>query len=269
MDGSGLRYNQGKIRHDLTPAFAQKEYAKVMTYGADKYGERNWERGMKWSKILASMERHLQAIKNGRDYDPETGLLHSAHIMCNAAFLTEYYKTYPQGDNRNHWYKLRPKIGLDIDEVLADFVGHYNKRFDIETVSENWNFDSRIRDRINELKEDKDFWMSMPVLTKPSEIPFEPCCYITSRPCCSEWSAEWLECNGFPTRPVYTVSPNKDKTVLAKEAGIEWFVDDRFENFIKLNDAGIHCFLFDAPHNQRYDVGFKRIRTFKDLPLFK
>ena len=261
------RFNEGKLRLDLAPAFAQEEYAKVLTMGANKYGVENWGKGMPWSNILASLERHLSAIKRGEDYDSESGLLHSAHVMANAAFLTEYYKIYPQGDDRKHWYQRRPKIGLDVDEVLADFIPYYNQHFDVETYPMSWNFDSRIKERLESLKDDYEFWKNVPTKVNPDDIPFEPHCYITSRPCCVEWTKEWLEKNGFPTMPVYCTN-GKSKVDAAKAAGIEWFVDDRFQNFIELTDAGVCCFLWDAPHNRRYDVGFKRIKSFSDLPLF-
>ena len=268
-DGSGKRFNQGKVRYDLAPAFAQEQYAKVLTFGSMRYGAHNWEKGMLWSNVLASLERHLQAIKNGEDYDKESGILHSAHIMCNAAFLTEYYKIYPQGDDRQHWYKVRPKIALDIDEVLADFIGSYNEKYDVETTPTQWNFDPKIKERLDELKEDKEFWLNIKPLINPNEIPFEPHCYITSRPCNTEWTEEWLKNNGFSSRPIYMATDLKDKAELAIEAKIDWFIDDRFENFLLLERAGICCFLWNAPHNQRYDVGFKRIEKFSDLPLFK
>lgn len=269
MKGTGKRYNEGKLRYDLVPAFAQEQYVKVLTNGSIKYGDWNWSKGMNFSTVIASLERHLAAIKQGHDFDEDSSLLHSSHIMCNAAFLTEYYKIYPEGDDRNHWYKQHPKIGLDLDEVLANFVFAYNEKYNIETVPETWNFDSKIPERIQELASDKDFWMGIKPKIDPSDIPFEPHCYITSRSCPSEWSLEWLEKNGFPTRPVYTVGHDQSKVDVAKESGIDWFVDDRFENFVKLSNAGICCFLWDAPHNQRYDVGFKRIKKFSDLPLFK
>ena len=74
---------------------------------------------------------------------------------------------------------------------------------------------------------------------------------------------------GFPTAKVFTVGPNVSKVEVAKKCGIEIFVDDRFENFVELNNAGICCFLFDAPHNQRYDVGYKRIKELNELISLK
>ncbi len=119
-DGSAVRFNQNKIRYDLLPAFAQEQYASVLTFGAKKYGDHNWKKGMQWTTVLASLERHLEAIKKGEDYDKETGFLHSAHVMCNAGFLTEYYKIYPQGDDRKCSILNLPNIAIEVDGVLRD-----------------------------------------------------------------------------------------------------------------------------------------------------
>lgn len=264
MEDKGKRYNDGKTRFDLIPQFAEQEYAKVLTKGAEKYAERNWELGMKWSKVISSMKRHLAAIERGEDFDPETGLLHSAHVMCNAGFLTEYYRIYPQGDDRPHNYLRRPRIGLDIDEVLADWVGHWTSRHGQE-VPETWNFDRHISKKFEALKDDKEFWMSIPVKTRPEDIHFEPCCYITSRIIPTEWTEEWLDKNGFPTMPVVTVPHGWSKVDAAKANNVEIFVDDRYENFVELNNGGVFCYLFDAPHNKRYDVGHRRIRSLSEL----
>ena len=259
----GLRYNEGKTRHDLIPAFAQEQYAKVLTIGATKYDERNWEKGMRWTKVIASLKRHVQAWESGQDYDPETGLLHTAHIMCNAAFLTEYYKIHPQGDDRPHRYLNQLKIGLDIDEVLADFVGAMLQRFpEMNDRSVYWN-DPHILDNFDKVKNDTDFWLNIP--PKITDIPFEPHCYITSRPVSTELTKQWLKRHGFPVAPIYTVGHDMSKIEAAKQSGIDIFVDDRYENFVELNKNGICCFLFDAPHNRRYDVGFKRLKDLKDL----
>ena len=264
MEDKGLRFNQGKTRHDLVPVFAQEQYARVLTKGSEKYAERNWEFGMRWSKVIASMKRHIQAFESGEDYDKETGLLHTAHIMCNAGFLTEYYKIYPQGDDRPHKYLKTPKIGLDIDEVLADWVGHWTKHHGQE-VPEAWNFDRNIGEKFELLKDDKEFWLSIPVKTNPADIHFEPHCYITSRSIPKQWTEEWLDKNGFPTMPVHSVGLGESKIEVAKKSGIDIFVDDRYENFVELNNSGICTYLFDAPHNRRYNVGYKRIFSLNEL----
>lgn len=260
----GKRYNQGKSRHDLIPPFAQEQYARVLTKGAEKYAAHNWRKGMAWSKVIASLKRHINAFESGEDYDPETGLLHMAHVMCNAAFLSEYYKIYPQGDDRTHKYLTPPKIGLDIDEVLANWVEHWTE-YHGQEVPETWNFDRNIGDKFKSLQDDKEFWLSIPCKTLPQEIHFEPHCYITSRTIPVEWTIEWLDRNGFPTMPVYCVGHGESKVEVAKKSGIDIFVDDRYENFVELNAAGICCFLFDAAHNRRYDVGYKRIKSLKEL----
>lgn len=264
MIDKGLRFNEGKTRHDLVPPFAQEQYGKVLTKGAEVYGESNWKLGMRWSKVIASAKRHLLAIERGEDYDKQTGLLHAAHLMCNSAFLTEYYKIYPQGDDRPHKYLKMPKIGLDIDEVLADWVGHWTAYFDIKTPR-SWYFDRNIGEKFKELKDNKEFWLSIPVKENPDQIPFEPHCYITSRSVPIEWTIEWLDKNEFPAVPVYSVGFNESKVEVARESGIDIFVDDRFDTFAELNNAGICTYLYDAPHNQRYDVGHKRIKSLAEL----
>lgn len=262
-EDKGLRFNDGKTRHDLVPAYAQEQYARVLTEGSKKYAERNWERGMKWSKVIASLERHLQEIKNCNDYDAESKLLHSAHIMCNAAFLTEYYKIYPQGDDRPHRYLNTPKIGLDVDEVIADFVGAMMDRFPLmKTRSVYWN-DPHILDNFVKVKTDRKFWEN--IKPKNTNLPFEPHCYITSRTIDKSVTEKWLKRHGFPSAPVYSVGHNESKVEIARKSGIEIFVDDRYENFVELNKAGVCTFLYDAPHNQRYDVGYKRIRSLSEL----
>lgn len=262
--GTGKRFNEGKTRHDLVPAYAQEQYARVLTFGATKYGEQNWRNGMPWSKIIASLERHLQAIKRGADVDEDSFQLHAAHVMCNAAFLTEYYKIYPQGDDRPHWYLKRPRIALDIDEVLADWVCHWTKHHG-QVTPEFWNFDAKIKEKFDAKKDDKDFWLSIPALIDPKDLPFEPCCYVTSRNIPTEWTEEWIASKGFPTMPVITVGHGQSKVQVLRDNKIDIFVDDRFENFAEINSAGICCYLMDALHNRRYEVGHKRIKSLKEL----
>jgi hypothetical protein len=91
-----FRTNENKLRYDLCPAIAQREYAKVWTEGLKKYPARNWEKGFLFSEVIASAMRHLEAMRLGEMIDKESGLLHSAHLMANAAMLTEFHFTHPE-----------------------------------------------------------------------------------------------------------------------------------------------------------------------------
>lgn len=266
-EGNGRRFDNGKLRYDLLPVDALERCAQVFTFGAKKYGDRNWERGMKWSRVLGSLERHLQEIKKGNDFDKESGLLHIDHVTANALFLSQYYKIFPEGDDRPKNYLEYPRIGLDVDEVLADFIGYYQTYFNEKINIESWNFDPKIKERLIELSDNHDFWLNLPIKTKPNDIPFEPACYISSRSCPKEITEKWLHKNGFSNSPVYHVGDDGSKVEIAKKY-VDWFVDDRFKNFVELSKAGVCCFLFSAPHNYRYDVGFKRIKTLSELALF-
>jgi uncharacterized HAD superfamily protein len=262
----GLRYNVGKLRYDLVNPWAHEQLVKVFTMGAEKYAPRNWEKGMSWSNVISSLKRHLAAIENGEDYDSESGLLHAAHVAWNAHALTAYYKLYPQGDDRPHTYLNHPKIGLDIDEVLCDWVGAWTKKFGYP-IPKNWHFSYNNRDHFESFskQELEDFYLSIPAKISPDELPFEPHCYITSRSVDVNLTKEWLKRNGFPCTPVYSIGWGESKVEIAKKSGIDVFVDDRWDNFVELNNAGICTYLLSAPHNARYNVGYKRINSLKDL----
>lgn len=260
----GLRYNEGKLRYDLLEPYAIEELVRVFSKGAQKYAPNNWKKGMEWSKVLASLKRHIAAFEKGEDVDQETNCYHMAHAAWNALALVSYYKIYPQGDDREHEYLKRPKIGLDIDDVICDFAGGYCERFE-QPQPLHWNCHYDIVKQLGEITADKSFYLSLKPKIEQKDMPFEPHCYITSRSIPVEWTMEWLQINGFPTRPVHCVPFDTSKVEVAKNAGIDWYVDDRYENFVELNNAGVCTFLFDAPHNHKYNVGYKRIYSLKDL----
>lgn len=86
----GRKDDSGKIRHELLPTDVLDEVGRVLTRGANKYGDRNWEKGMAWNRVIGAALRHLFAVMRGEDRDPETGLLHSAHAICCMMFLCGY-----------------------------------------------------------------------------------------------------------------------------------------------------------------------------------
>lgn len=286
------RYNKGKIRHELIPVEFTEALAKIFTMGAEKYtdydeegkviydGSNNWRGGLNWKGVIASVKRHIAKWENGEDYDydfpPEIierygPSLHLANAAWGLSILTNYYKTHPELDDRHHWYLNVPKIGLDIDEVLCNWVKGWTEYYQLE-VPKSWFFDRDILERFAKMKEKgtlDDFYLNLDPLTLPDDIPFEPHCYVTSRPVDTRITEKWLEKHGYPARPVITVPTGESKVEVLKRAGCEVFIDDRFENFVELNKAGITCYLWDAPHNQRYDVGYKRIKSLWQLPFVK
>lgn len=86
----GRKFDDGKPRYDLLPPEMLEAAAAVLTYGANKYGERNWEAGMAWGRPFAALMRHMWAWWRGEDSDPETGYSHLWHALCCIAFLVAY-----------------------------------------------------------------------------------------------------------------------------------------------------------------------------------
>ena len=55
----------GKGRFDLIPPYALKRLAQHFENGAEKYADRNWERGLPLSRYIDSALRHLNAFMEG------------------------------------------------------------------------------------------------------------------------------------------------------------------------------------------------------------
>jgi len=113
VDVTGGRKNDsGKLRYDLDSVPATRERVAVLTHGAQKYGDRNWEQGIKYSRIYAALQRHLTAFWDGEDMDQESGLSHLAHASCELMFLQHFAV---ERDNGNY-------IELDDRPVINEEV---------------------------------------------------------------------------------------------------------------------------------------------------
>lgn len=65
--------------------------AAALEYGANKYSNRNWEKGLPYQQMIDSLKRHIEDFERGRDYDDAeggSGLPHIALIMSSAMMLT-------------------------------------------------------------------------------------------------------------------------------------------------------------------------------------
>lgn len=85
--------------HLLAPEFLDAT-AQVLKFGAEKYSERNWEKGMNWSRPFSAMMRHMWAWWRGEHADPETGMSHLWHAACCVMFLIAYEARTAGKDDR-------------------------------------------------------------------------------------------------------------------------------------------------------------------------
>jgi hypothetical protein len=81
-----------KPRPELISPFAEERLGEWLRRGAAKYDARNWEKGMPFSRCVASLQRHLIAFKKGeKDED------HVAAMLFNAMALAHYQEMVDRG----------------------------------------------------------------------------------------------------------------------------------------------------------------------------
>jgi hypothetical protein len=114
----GTRGDLDKPRWDLLPWGAISAVCAVATFGAAKYSDRNWEKGMRMGRIFASMMRHAWAFWRGEDCDKETGLPHTAHLAWNALALC-HYSIHPE---RYAAFDDRPRYPESHQNQVASLV---------------------------------------------------------------------------------------------------------------------------------------------------
>jgi len=97
---AGRKDDGGKCRIDLIPGEIIFALGEILGFGARKYADRNWEQGMKYSRVFGAAMRHAWAWWQGQgpttksflfgDTDDETGRSHLWHLACCVAFLVAY-----------------------------------------------------------------------------------------------------------------------------------------------------------------------------------
>lgn len=87
---SGRKDDAGKTRMELLPPELLEGVARVLTFGAAKYADRNWEKGIAWSRVYGALLRHMNAWWGGEAVDRETGMSHLWHAGCCLSFLMAF-----------------------------------------------------------------------------------------------------------------------------------------------------------------------------------
>jgi hypothetical protein len=86
----GIKHDDDKVRYDLMPVEAEHAVARVLTHGAHKYSDRNWENGIRYGRCYAAARRHMADWWQGKLYDDATGEHILAHAVCEVMFLITY-----------------------------------------------------------------------------------------------------------------------------------------------------------------------------------
>lgn len=114
----GHKDDSDKIRLELIPPELLFAVGTILTSGAAKYADRNWEHGMKWGRVFGACMRHMWAWWGGKgptaksflfgDLDLETGKSHLWHAGCCITFLIAYEERGDGTDDR--WAGTRERV---------------------------------------------------------------------------------------------------------------------------------------------------------------
>ena len=74
--------------------------AQVMAFGAGKYSRNAWRRGIAHTRLLDAAMRHIIAIIDGEDIDPESGLPHRHHACASLNMYCGMTVIRPDLDDR-------------------------------------------------------------------------------------------------------------------------------------------------------------------------
>ncbi len=99
----GVKSDDGKLRLDLWSYDAIEEVTKVHAFGAKKYEDYNWAKGLKYHRVFGACLRHVWSWWRGERNDPESGFHHLAHAMCCLMYLLHYEmnrRKYREFDDR-------------------------------------------------------------------------------------------------------------------------------------------------------------------------
>lgn len=86
----GRKNDTGKPRFDLLPPEALFHLADLYRRGAERYEDRNWEKGMDWGRVYAALQRHAWKWWGGETYDLDDGQHHLASVAWCALTLLTY-----------------------------------------------------------------------------------------------------------------------------------------------------------------------------------
>lgn len=133
------------------------------------------------------------------------------------------------------------RIGLDIDDCLADFWGAYCQYFDVKNNPKMLEDHIITRNVQQILSKDKDFWLNLEVINFPD---FVPELYCTKRVNNKAWTREWLKRNGFPDRPIYQMVYQRGNKADMIKGRVDVFIDDSLTNVLNCQKSGLPALVY-------------------------
>jgi len=94
------KFDDGKPRLDLIDYSFLEGLGYVLAFGAEKYDEHNWRKGLPISRLIAASLRHIGKFNNGQDLDDESGLNHLYHAAACLMMASWMYNTKKELDDR-------------------------------------------------------------------------------------------------------------------------------------------------------------------------
>lgn len=82
----------GRGRFDLASPYVRRRIALVYERGADKYADRNWEKGMPYSRYMDSALRHITQWQMRMDDED-----HLAQAIWNLCAIAHHEEAGPEG----------------------------------------------------------------------------------------------------------------------------------------------------------------------------
>jgi len=97
---SAIKHDQGKPDLSMISYELVEAVARVREFGAKKYARNNWKKGLKITRSCAAALRHIFLFLSGETNDPESGLPHPSHAICNLEHVLYDLKHHPENDDR-------------------------------------------------------------------------------------------------------------------------------------------------------------------------
>lgn len=111
---SATKHDQGKEPLSMLPPAGLLGAARVMAFGAKKYGKFNFMGGFEYLRLTSAAMRHIIAFNWGQNNDVETNESHLSHAICCLLMLAQTIEVGTATDDR--FKPEQTSAGLDKSE---------------------------------------------------------------------------------------------------------------------------------------------------------